>query len=90
VYRTGLDQDDEVRRLGGQRIESADDLETALRRHRPGDRVELVFADRTGAVKTAGMTLADDPRLEVVAVESTGGSLTPAQRTFRDRWLEAR
>src|SRR6202011_4707728 len=85
VYGTGLDQDDAVRQLGGLKIESADDLEAALRRHRPGERVELVFADRTGAVKTASVTLAEDPHIEVVTVESTGGSLTPAQQTFRDR-----
>jgi predicted metalloprotease with PDZ domain len=90
VYGTGLDQDDAVRQLGGLKIESADDLEAALRRHRPGERVELVFADRTGAVKTASVTLAEDPHIEVVTVESTGGSLTPAQKTFRDRWLGPR
>jgi hypothetical protein len=41
-------------------------------------------------VKTAGVTLAEDPRIELVTVESTGRPLTPAQKTFRDRWLEPR
>jgi predicted metalloprotease with PDZ domain len=90
VYRTGLDEGDEVRQLGGQRIQSSDDLDTAVHRHRPGDRVDLVFADRTGAARTASVTLAEDPHIEVVTIESTGGSLTPRQRAFRDRWLEAR
>jgi predicted metalloprotease with PDZ domain len=90
VYQTGLDQDDAVRQLGEQRIESADDFEAALHRHRPGEHVELVFADRAGAVKRASVTLAGDPHVEVVAVESTGGSLTLDQKAFRDRWLGAR
>jgi hypothetical protein len=47
----------------------------------------VVFADRSGAVKTASITLAEDPHQEVVAVESSGGTLTPAQQTFRAAWL---
>jgi predicted metalloprotease with PDZ domain len=90
VYGTGLDEDDELRQLAGRRIASANDLETALRGHRPGERVELVFADRTGAVKTASVTLAEDPRVEFVAVESTGATPTPAQKAFRGGWLDAR
>ena len=34
-------------------------------------------------------TLAENPHLEVVAVEAAGGSLTPAQRTVRERWLNS-
>jgi hypothetical protein len=48
-----------------------------------------VFVDRTGVAKTAGVTLAEDPHAEVVPVES-GGTLTPAQKAFRDRWLGAK
>ena len=35
------------------------------------------------------MTLAEDPHLEVVPAEH-GGTLTAAQKTFRDRWLGAK
>jgi hypothetical protein len=36
------------------------------------------------------MTLAEDPSLEVVTVEASGGTLTPAQKTFRDAWLASK
>ena len=37
--------------------------------------------------KTASITLAEDPRFDIVPVESVGGVLSAAQRTFRQRWL---
>ena len=87
VYEIGLEQDDELRQLDGQRLLSAADVERVLARHAPGDRVNLVFADRTGAARTARVVLKEDPALEVVALESTGGQITAAQRIFRERWL---
>jgi predicted metalloprotease with PDZ domain len=87
IYGTGVDQDDEIQQLGGDRIRSIDDVNAVLRRHKPGDRVEVVFIDRGGSPKTASMILGDDPRRDVVPVESAGGVLTPAQKSFRDAWL---
>jgi hypothetical protein len=58
-----------------------------VRRHRPGDRIQVSYVDRTGMTKTASITLAEDPHLEVVPVETSGANLTLAQRAFRDRWL---
>jgi predicted metalloprotease with PDZ domain len=86
IYAAGVEQDDDLRDVDGQRIATADGLDTVLRRHKPGDRVAIVFVDRTGASKTATVTLAEDPRLEVVPVEH-GGTLTAAEKAFRDRWL---
>ena len=87
VYQTGLEQDHEVQRLDGRKVAASGDVDAVLRRHKPGDRIELVFADRTGVARSASVTLGADPRLDVLATESSGGTLTPAQRTFRDRWL---
>jgi hypothetical protein len=33
------------------------------------------------------VALAEDPHIEIIATEAAGGTLTPAQRTFRDQWL---
>ncbi|HTK28805.1 MAG TPA: PDZ domain-containing protein [Vicinamibacterales bacterium] len=90
VYAAGLEQDDEVRELDGQRIGGPADLAAVLRRHRPGDRVDLVYAQRSGKAVRASVTLAEDPGrrgFDVVPVESTGAALSPAQKAFRDRWL---
>ena len=89
IYSAGLDQDDELQQVDGQRINGDADVAMVLQRHKPGDTVRVVFVDRTGIAKTASVTLAEDPDTEVVPVES-GGTLTPAQKAFRDRWLGAK
>jgi S1-C subfamily serine protease len=92
IYAAGIDQDDELLQLGGQRIGGDADVSRALQSRRPGETLTVVFADRTGLRKTGAITLADDPHLEVVPEELSQGaaSLTPAARSFRDRWLNHR
>jgi len=87
AYAAGLDQDDELREMDGQAIRSDGDASAIVDRHRPGDRVTIVFADRDGRSRTATVTLVDDPHLDVVPVEAAGGTLTSAHRRFRDAWL---
>jgi predicted metalloprotease with PDZ domain len=82
IYSAGVDQDDELLQVDGRRIANDGDVSSALQRHKPGDRVMVAFKDRTGVAKTATITLAEDPHLEVVASDPT-----PAQRTFREKWL---
>jgi predicted metalloprotease with PDZ domain len=89
LYAAGVDQDDELQQVDGQRIAGAGDIASVLQRHKPGDKVTVVFTDRTGAPKTATITLAEDPHVEVVPVESAG-ALTAAQQTFRSGWLGAK
>jgi predicted metalloprotease with PDZ domain len=85
VYAAGLDEDDAVQQIDGQRMTGTSDIATVMQRHKPGDTVTMVFVDRTGAAKTRSVTLAEDPHMEVVPVDP--GALTAAQRTFRDRWV---
>jgi predicted metalloprotease with PDZ domain len=89
VYAAGLEQDDDLQQIGGQRVNTDGDIASALQRHKPGDTVPIVFVDRTGAVRTASVTLTEDPHVEVVPAESAG-ALPPAQQAFRDRWLGAK
>ncbi len=85
IYTAGIDQDDELQQVDGQRIASESDVQTAMQRRKPGDSVAVVFVDRTGVQKTATIKLAADPHVEVVPVDA--GTLTAAQKTFRERWL---
>jgi predicted metalloprotease with PDZ domain len=87
AYKAGLDVDDEIRTFDGAKVNYADDILASLRRRRPGDVVSVEWTDRTGAARSARVLLEEDPRLELVTVESTGGTLTPAQRAFRSAWL---
>ena len=87
AYAAGLDIGDEVRQLDRTRIGSPSDVTAVLQRHRPGDRLAIVFADRAGGARNGTVVLAEDPGVELVAVEAAGGVLSAAQRAFRERWL---
>jgi predicted metalloprotease with PDZ domain len=87
AYEAGLEQDDVLRTIDGERIGSPDQIARAISRHRPGDRIDVGFADRTGEARHASLTLAADPHVEIVPVERAGGTLTPTERSFRARWL---
>lgn len=87
AYEAGLDVGDEIRELDGRRIRTYSDFAGVLSRHRPGDTIQLAFVDRSGRANTATLLLAEDPVLELVPFESTGGSLTATQEQFRTRWL---
>jgi len=85
IYATGIDQDDELQQIDGMRIAGPADVSTALQRHKPGDAVTIVYVNRASAAKTARVTLAEDPHVDVVAAAPDA-----AQRAFRDRWLNSR
>jgi predicted metalloprotease with PDZ domain len=87
VYSAGLEEDDEIQRVDGQRPQSFADIAAILRRHKPGDRVEVTFIDRTMRPKTTTVTLAEDPHIEIVPIEAAGGTLTGAEKAIRAAWL---
>ncbi len=89
AYAAGIDQDDTVTQIAGERVTSAEAVNTVISRHRPGERVTIAYIDRTGATRTSSLVLAENPHVDVAAVESAGGSLSSAQRAFRDRWLKS-
>jgi predicted metalloprotease with PDZ domain len=88
VYAAGLDEDDEVQQIDGQRIAGTADIAAVMQRHKPGDKITMVFVDRTSTAKTASVTLVEDPHSDVLPVDP--GALTAAQQAFRDRWLGAK
>jgi predicted metalloprotease with PDZ domain len=90
AYRAGLDQDDTITSIDGRRLDSEQTLESVLAAHKPGDRVSATFVRRDGRQATTTITLAADPRVELVPVEQEGGQLTAAQQAFRKAWLGAR
>lgn len=86
AYRAGIAQDDVIRAVDGQTIGTAEQLESALRRKKPGDRVTVTF-ERRGAEVKAEVVLDEDPRFDIVTAESMGLTLTEAQKAFRASWL---
>lgn len=89
AFDAGLEEGDTIVTVDGTAIGGAADWQSAVRAHKPGDRLNLEVTRHGKTVKTV-LTLAEDPSLEVVAVESTGAALTADQKAFRDAWLSSR
>jgi len=86
AYQAGLDRDDEPLSVAGTSSVAPEDLAKALASHKAGESVEIVFRRRGQEVRTMA-TPADPTALELVPVESTGTSLSPQQKQFREAWL---
>jgi len=86
IYNAGLDAGDVLTTLEGDAIRSREELEAALARRKPGDRLRATFTRLDRDQKTT-IVLAEDPRLEIVPIERTGKSLGEAEQRFRQSWL---
>jgi predicted metalloprotease with PDZ domain len=87
LYRAGVDRDDLIVSIDGVNVTTQEALDRVLARHKPGTEVPLRFVRRSGETVNTTLTFEEDPRIEIVTVESTGGTLTDAQQQFRERWL---
>ncbi len=89
LHKAGVAQDDLVVSLDGTDLGQTTTVEQILARHKPGASVALRFVRRGGERVDTTITLDEDPRIEIVPIESAGGTLTGEQRRFRDAWLNA-
>jgi predicted metalloprotease with PDZ domain len=89
AYAAGLAKDDVIVALGERDVATAAEIASVLSGLAPGHAVPVRYL-RRGAARTAAVALIEDPRFELVALESSGGTLSAEQRTFRDAWLGSR
>ena len=84
AFDAGLEQGDVITSIDGVAFTA---LAAALKDRKPGDRLAIVFRRPSGAVVKSTMTFGEDPALQAATIESTGGTLTPEMKAFRDAWL---
>jgi predicted metalloprotease with PDZ domain len=89
LYKAGVAQDDQLVNLGGVDLTSMAAFEQALAKQTAGVAAPLRYVRRSGEVVNSSITLEEDPRIEIVTLESTGGTLTDDQRRFRESWLNS-
>ena len=87
AFEAGIEQDDVITSMGGAAFSS---LSGALKGRNPGDEIAVEFRRPSGEVVKSTITLREDPSLVAATVESTGGTLTPAQQAFRQSWIESK
>jgi predicted metalloprotease with PDZ domain len=86
AYLAGLDLGDEILVVGETAVSSTQQLADAIASRKVGDTLSVRFL-RRGVETSSVATLQEDARLEVVSVESAGGTLTEAQKAFRKAWI---
>jgi S1-C subfamily serine protease len=57
----GLTAGDTITSVGGQSVSSADDIQQALVKYHPGDKIAVNWVDQSGQSQTATVTLASGP-----------------------------
>ncbi len=90
MYKAGIERDDLIISIDDVKLTTAAALEELLGRHKPGDQVRIRFVRRGGETLNGILVLEADPRFELVPVEQAGGTLTAAQKQFREQWLGSR
>ncbi len=88
AYTAGLDDGDVILKIDGLDVKTPKDLEAIVTKHKPSEKLDVLYS-RKGVQKTTQLILSENPILEVVAIERTGGELTPAMKTFRAKWLDS-
>ena len=86
AYDAGLDLGDEILAVARAAVSSTQQLADAVAAHKVGDKVPVRFL-RRGVETSTEVTLQEDPHLEVVSVESAGGTANDAQKAFRKAWI---
>ena len=93
AWDAGLGEGDVVLSFAGAKLAATADIEKALEARKPADAIDVVVRRGPPAATrevTLRVTLVADPQQEIVTVESTGAALTPAQKAFRDAWVESK
>ena len=86
AYLAGLDVGDIILTMDGKTITDISEIDAITATHQPGDTISITYLYR-GEQKTTQLTFAENPALEIIAIEKNGGTLTPAMQQFRDHWL---
>ena len=91
LYKAGIAQDDQIVALNGVEVTTPQAVSDALAKLKPGAQVPVRFVRRSGGEPvTATLTLAEDPRVEIVPAETTGAAVSPEQMQLRRAWLASK
>ena len=89
LYRAGLERGDRIISVDDTDVTAETTVDSLLSKHKPGDHLALRVHSRRGE-HDARVTLAEDPRLELVTFEETGRAITAAIKAFREAWLSSK
>jgi VCBS repeat-containing protein len=89
LYNAGVDAGDTIQKADGKDITDGASLTQAIADKKPGDKITINYANRTGAHE-ATVTLTENPSFEVVTTEKAGQQPNADQTAFRNNWLSSK
>jgi predicted metalloprotease with PDZ domain len=89
LYLAGLDKGDEILKCDGKMLKDAGDFSSCLAKHHPGETLQIEYRSRAGIKKTS-VTVAEDPKLELVTFEKAGLPISSQIEAFRQAWLASK
>jgi predicted metalloprotease with PDZ domain len=88
LYAAGIDEGDVIVSIDDKPATTA--LWQDISNRKPGDKVTFAVRRHDGAMVTTTATLVADPAISIQSADANGGTLTDAQKAFRDAWLSSR
>ncbi|TKC12837.1 M61 family metallopeptidase [Pedobacter polaris] len=88
AYNAGLDIDNILLTMDGVEVKDQAAITKVTEAHKPGDVITITY-NYHGQEKSTKLTFTENPALEIISIEKTGGVLTPAMQNFRDSWLNS-
>lgn len=89
AYNAGIDNGDYILKIGDKQVKAVADVRGIVEGYKPGDEVTITYQHRE-IEKTQTVKLLENNGLEVVPIESAGGTLTPEMALYRNNWLETK
>jgi predicted metalloprotease with PDZ domain len=89
AYKAGLDAGDRITAADGQPVKDGAGFNAIVAAKKPGDKIEIVYSNRTGEHKTT-VTLEENPAYEVVSYEKAGKTPSESQLALRNAWLSTK
>jgi predicted metalloprotease with PDZ domain len=83
AFAAGIEEEDVIVSADGTAFTT---LAAALKDKKPGQQIAMEVRKPWGEVVKTTLTLAEDPALAAGTIESTGGTLTPEMKAFREAW----
>jgi predicted metalloprotease with PDZ domain len=89
AFNAGLEEGDTITAIDGKPVAGIEEFQAVVRAHKPGEKVAIEFT-RHGTARKTMLAFGEDPTMEVVTLESTGGTLSADQKMMREQWLASK
>jgi predicted metalloprotease with PDZ domain len=89
LYKAGLDRGDTILKCDGKTVKEGEEFSSCVAKHHIGETLVLEYHSRAGA-KKAAVTVAEDPKFEIVTFEKAGMPVSEQVQAFRQAWLSSK